>query len=62
MDFIKQIQRITYVYNCSDEQAACYLSNYEDAYICHKHNGGCKNIAKCRKISEEENKVKIMLG
>lgn len=60
MDFLKQIQKITYVNHISNEQAACYLSNYEDGYICHKHNGGCKNIDICRKIYEDERKNKIM--
>ena len=60
MEFLKQIQKITYVYDIPDEQAVCYLSNYEDGYICHKHNGGCKNINICRKISENERKTKIL--
>lgn len=54
MDFLKQIQMITYVHKITNEQAACYLLNYEDGYICHKHNGGCSNICKCKEISEEE--------
>lgn len=41
----------------SNEQAACYLSNYKDGHICHKYNGGCKNIDICRKISDEEKKT-----
>lgn len=60
MDFLKQMQRISYVHKITNEQAACYLSNYEDGYICHKYNGGCKNIDMCRKISEGERKTKIM--
>lgn len=57
MEFLKQIQIITYVYDIPDEQAVCYLSNYEDGYICHKHNGGCKNINKCKEISDERKKT-----
>lgn len=60
MDFLKQIQRINYVHKINNEQAACYLSNYEDGYICHKYNGGCKNIDICRKIFEDERKTNIM--
>lgn len=60
MDFLKQVQRITYVHKINNEQAACYLSNYEDKYICHKYNGGCKNIDKCKGIFKEERKTKIM--
>lgn len=60
MDFLKQIQIISYVHKITNEQAACYLSNYEDEYICHKHNGGCKNIDMCKKISNREKTTKIM--
>lgn len=60
MDFLKQIQRISYVHKITNEQVACYLSNYEDGYICHKHNGGCKNIDMCRKIFDGERTTKIM--
>lgn len=60
MNFLKQLQRITYVNNITNEQAACYLSNYEDRYICNKHNGGCKNIDICMNIAESERKTKIM--
>ena len=60
MDFLKQIQRITHVYDISNEQAACYLSNYEDGYICHKHNNDCKDIDICRKITKDKRRTKIM--
>lgn len=41
--------------NCSvaEEHAACYLCNFEDEYICHTYNGGCKNIEQCRDIREK---------
>jgi hypothetical protein len=37
----------------SREQSGCYLINYHDSYICDKFNGGCKNAAKCKYISEK---------
>lgn len=33
--------------------AACYLCNFEDEYICHTHNGGCKKIWQCKDIQEK---------
>lgn len=33
--------------------AHCYLVNYCDDYICKQYNGGCKDIEKCREISDK---------
>lgn len=60
MDYIKQINAVAVTYQITNEQASCYLSNFEDGYICRKYNGGCRNINTCREISENERKVKIM--
>lgn len=46
--------RIISTYQISKDHAGCYLSNYENKYICHKHNSGCKNIEMCREISKKE--------
>lgn len=54
MDSIKQINEIATIYQITNEQAGCYLSNYEDEYICHKYNGGCRNANKCKEIFEKE--------
>ena len=45
----------TIVENIGDVElvhAHCYLVNYCDNYICKQYNGGCKDIEKCREISE----------
>lgn len=56
LDFEGEIDKISSKYHISNCHVGCFLSNYEDGYICHKHNGGCKNIDICRKINEEMNK------
>ena len=52
--FESELKRISSTYQISKDHAGCYLSNYENEYICHKHNGGCKNIEMCRGISTKE--------
>lgn len=52
--FEPELNRISSTYQISEDHAGCYLSNYENEYICHKHNGGCKNIKWCREIREKE--------
>jgi len=49
--FIKEVQAIKEKYGVSDNQAACYVSNYSDDYICKRFNGGCKDISLCERIS-----------
>lgn len=41
-------------YQITEDHAGCYLSNYEDEYICHKYNGGCRHANKCKEISDKE--------
>ena len=43
-NFESELTRISSISQVSGNHAGCYLSNYENEYICHKHNGGCKNI------------------
>ena len=54
LDFEDEINKLSSTYYISKEYVGCYLSNFEDDYICHKHNGGCKNITKCREIFEKD--------
>lgn len=51
--FVKEVQVIKEKYGVSDNQAACYISNYSDEYICKRFNGGCKNIVLCQRISND---------
>ena len=45
-------------YQINRNLAGCYLVNFEHEYICHKLNGGCNNIQKCRLIHKlEENNL-----
>lgn len=53
-DFEEKLNRISTTYQITNDHAGCLLSNFEDDYICHKHNGDCKNIDKCREIFEKE--------
>lgn len=57
-DFINKIQGITENYGVSNIQAACYISNYADDYICKIYNGGCKDIALCKRISNDRDSRK----
>lgn len=52
--FEKKLNRISTTYQIANDHAGCWLSNFEDDYICHKHNGKCKNITKCREIYKRE--------
>lgn len=54
LDFEDDINKLSSTYRISKEYVGCYLSNFEDDYICHKYNGGCENIDKCREIFEKE--------
>lgn len=47
-------ERLVSTYGIHELQAACYLCNYKDDYICCKLNGGCKDIEICRSIREIE--------
>lgn len=51
-NFEEKLNRISTTYQITNGHAACWLSNFENVYICHKHNGGCRNIDKCREIFE----------
>ena len=54
MNFEEELNKISTTYQITEDHAGCYLSNYEDEYICHKYNGGCRNVNKCKEISEKE--------
>lgn len=49
--FLKEVNAIKEKYGVSDNQAACYISNYSDEYICKRFNGGCKDISLCERMS-----------
>lgn len=53
-DYIKQHNRLTEKYEIHGAHAACYLCNFENDYICHQYNGGCKEIETCRSIHQRE--------
>lgn len=53
-NFEERLNRISTTYHITHDHAGCQLSNFEDDYICYKHNGGCKNIDKCREIFKKE--------
>lgn len=50
----KKLDMISTTYQITQENVKCCLLNYEDDYICHKYNGGCRNVNKCREIFEKE--------
>jgi len=52
-DFRNKISILVNTYKISEEQAGCYLSNFDDEFICRKYNGGCKEYDSCKKISGE---------
>ena len=53
-EFDARVDEISLLYDVSNDHAGCYLCNYEDDYICHKFNGGCKNVNVCAYIQETE--------
>ena len=52
--FNTKVNELVSLYTITEDHAGCYLCNYEDDYICHKFNGGCKNAELCKRISESE--------
>jgi hypothetical protein len=54
--FEDRANEISLMYEISFTHAGCYICNFEDDYMCHKFNGGCKNIELCRKIKEGDKK------
>ena len=52
--FESELAKISSTYQVSENHAGCYLSNYENKHICHRHNGDSKNIEKRREISKKE--------
>ncbi len=59
IDFEEKVNEISIIYQVTDEHAGCYLSNFEDDYICHKCIGGCKTIKKCKEIFYKEKNRKV---
>lgn len=59
-DFEEKLNMISTTYQITNDHAGCWLSNFEDDYICHKHNSECKNIDTCREIFEKEGINKIV--
>lgn len=57
-EFEEKQNKLSTKYNISGDHAGCYLSNFEDDYICHRYNSGCKNIDKCKAIFKEEKERK----
>ena len=53
-EFEEEANRISDTYQINGDHTRCYLSNFEDSYICHRQNGSCKNIGKCREIFGRE--------
>ena len=53
-EYLKQHRYLTDKYGIHGAHAGCYLCNFENDYICHRCNGGCKRIHMCRDIREQE--------
>ena len=45
-------------YRIHPDHAGCYLVNFEHDYICHRYNGGCECLSKCRLIDMMERERK----
>lgn len=58
-DIEERVNRMSVTYQITNDHAGCWLSNFEDDYICHKNNGDCKNISKCREIFKKESNQKL---
>ena len=53
-DYRNNHRYLTEKYGIHGAQACCYMCNFENDYICHQYNGGCKRLDVCRKIRETE--------
>lgn len=53
-EYIERHRYLTDKYGIHGAQACCYMCNFENDYICHQYNGGCKRIDVCRKIRADE--------
>ena len=53
-EYQRKHQHLTTKYGIHGAHACCYMCNFENDFICHQYNGGCKRIDMCRKIREEE--------
>lgn len=53
-EFKKDAQKLVTQYSIMLCHAECYLVNFEDEYICHKHDGGCEKVGQCMCIRENE--------
>lgn len=54
-EYLDQHHYLTSTYYIPGAQAACYMCNFENDYICHQYNGGCKRLEVCKMIREAEN-------
>lgn len=52
--FDTQVEDLVSKYNITREAAGCFLLNFEDDYMCHKFNGGCDNLEKCKLMDKKE--------
>lgn len=57
-EYLRRHQFLTDKYGIHGAQACCYMCNFENDYICHQYNGGCKRIDVCRKIRDDEESKK----
>ena len=53
IQFNNEVDRISKKYELAKGFVSCYLVNWEDPYICHKHDGGCPLEEECRKLHEK---------
>lgn len=52
--FQTSIKNLVENHKITSIHAGCYVCNYEDDFICHRYNNGCKNVDKCKSIYEKE--------
>lgn len=53
-EYSEQHRYLTSTYYIPGAQACCYMCNFENDYICHQYNGGCKRFDVCKMIRDTE--------
>lgn len=52
--YFKQVHHLINKYGIHYTDASCYVCNFPNDYICYQFNGGCKCLARCQRIRDEE--------
>lgn len=52
-EFEQEIRDLAIKYGVSELSVGCYLSNFEDVYLCKTYNGGCAHYVNCSELRKK---------